>query len=237
MWVSISAILLGLWAAFGAARTAAAGDFSDLGYCEDTVIQSAGFDECAGTLLYNHDDSFENGYCWEGGGILPPYYGAWGEGYDLGAVTIECGVFWFTSGSYGDPATIDLYVWDGGVHGPPASVLHMVAGVVIPSLPFWPTIGRIDLELGTCVNGAFTVGYWEDNSSQMCVIYCAADENGSGGHPWTCIAPGIGYPTGWQHPNVVHPNCVSMGIGVTVTNTPSPAESETWGAIKSMFRQ
>jgi hypothetical protein len=47
--------------------------------------------------------------------------------------------------------------------------------------------------------------------------------------------PGIGYPSGWQHPNVVYPDCASMGIGVTITDDPSPAESETWGAIKSLF--
>ncbi len=235
MRAAVIALVLGVWVAFGTAGTAGAGNASDLGYREDTVIQGDGRPECAGTLTHNHDFSFENGYCWSYGGVAPPYYGAWGEGYDLGSVTIECGIFWLTQDSYVVPTPSDIYVWDGGIHGPPASVLSMVADVDFYNLLLWPSIGRNDVEIGCCVTGDFTVGYWNDASDQFCTFYCAADENGSGGHPWTCIAPGIGYPDGWQHPNVVYPNCVSMGIGVTVTDTPSPVESKTWGSIKALF--
>ena len=71
----------------------------------------------------------------------------------------------------------------------------------------------------------------------QCEEYVCADESGPGGHPWTNIAPGIGYPSGWQNPNVVWPNCRSLGIGATITEEPSPVESVTWGAIKTLFQR
>jgi len=229
------AILLAVWAMLGAAETAAEEDFLELGYREDTLIQTAVHESCFGELICNHDGAFENAYCWQYGGVAPPYAGAWGEAFDLGSVTVECGVYWFTQvgGYWGLP--VDFYVWDGGVWSHPACVLDMlsVAGI---SASYWPSCTRNDIEIGCCVMGDFTVGFWTDWSGGLCEYYCAADENGGGGHPWTCIAPGIGYPTGWRHVAVVHPRCKSMGIGVTVTGHPSPAASETWGRIKTLFR-
>ncbi len=237
MWSSVIGFLFAVCVAFTAKGTTGQEGAVDCGYSEDTVIQSAGRYECTGARVYNHDDSFENGYCWEGAPSTPPYYGAWGEAYDLGEVTVECGVYWFTAAPGSFTQWIDIYIWDGGLQGPPGNVLYVASGVPVQNVPYWPAIGACNLEIGCCVNGDFTVGYWDDRSQTLCELFCAADENGSGGYPWTCIAPGTGYPSGWQHPNVVHPNCVSMGIGVTVTSTPSPAESQTWGAIKSTFRR
>jgi hypothetical protein len=170
-------------------------------------------------------------------GVSPPYYGAWAEAYDLGSVTVECGVYWFTQTAYMHPEPTDIYIWDGGVEGPPGSVLCMVPDVTGIQIAFWPSCAQNEIEIGCCVAADFTVGYWVPPWGGDCPYYCCADENGTGGHPWTCIAPGLGYPTGWQHPDVVYPDCVSMGIGVTVTEDPSPAESETWGAIKSLYQR
>ena len=235
MWPSVFAALLALWVVSGLPSTAPASEVASLGYLEDTVIQSNGR-ECVGTLVYNHDYSFENGYCWQYGGVAPPYYGALAEAYDFGFGTVECGVFWLSQITYIFPNPSDIYVWDGGVQGPPSSVLCMVAGVGFDNLPFWPSCGENEVEIACCVTGDFAVGYWVDDSEHSCRFFCCADENGTGGHPWTCIAPGIGYPSGWQHPGVAFPDCVSMGIGATVTEDPSPAESETWGRIKSLFQ-
>lgn len=113
-------------------------------------------------------------------------------------------------------------------------MLCIVPGITDPCIGFWPSCAEI--EIGCCVSSDFAIGYWV-NLEGYCVYYCCADESGSGGYPWTCIAPGIGYPSGWQHPNVVLPDCVSMGIGVTATEDPSPVENDTWGEIKSLYRQ
>ncbi len=207
-----------------------------LGYREDTEIRHAQPDDCLGALTFNHDDSFENAYCWQIEGVAPPYYGAWGEAYDLGAATIECGVFWFTTVSNFIAPPIDVYVWDGGAYGPPGEVLSMITDVTV-SLAFWPVVYQNNIEIGCSVTQDFTVGYWEPAQGQLCYIFCAADENGPDGNPWTNIAPGIGYPTGWHHPCVVHLQCVSMGIGATVTEYPSAVAGPTWGMIKGIFQE
>jgi hypothetical protein len=62
-------------------------------------------------------------------------------------------------------------------------------------------------------------------------------QGGAGGCPWTCIAPGIGYPTGWQHPSVVFPHCRSLGIGVYFGDPPLSGECRSWGAIRALFRE
>lgn len=214
---------------------ASADNYGVLGYSEDTVMDSDMGDTCVGTLIYNHDYSCENGYCWQLGGIVPPYYGCWGEAYDVGAVNVECGVYWLTQIGYYMGMPMDAYVWEGGVTGPPTGVLCVVPGITGLSIPFWPSCGINEVEIGCCVPGEFTVGAWADFSLDICQWYTCADENGFGGNPWTNCAPGSGYPTGWNHPSVAFPACVSMCIGATITDDPSPAESQTWGSIKALF--
>jgi hypothetical protein len=208
-----------------------------LGYSDETTIVGPERECSGGTLFYNHDGSFENGYAWQYGGVMDPYYGAFGEGYDLGAGTIVCGAFWLSTlpmpwGTWGD-----CYVWEGGVGSSPGTVLVLIPGVVFWNVPYWPSVGQNDVEMEISVAGAFTVGCWGPWPGSLCDYFFAADENGPGGHPWTRIAPGQGYPSGWQDPAIVWPNAKSMGCGVYFESNPTPAESETWGTIKAMFRQ
>jgi hypothetical protein len=64
----------------------------------------------------------------------------------------------------------------------------------------------------------------------------AADETGSGGHPWTYIAPDIGVPSGWQPPNFVFDDCHGLGIGLYYDDVPTRIEAPTWGTLKAPFR-
>ena len=226
------ATLLAVLALIG---TAGASSYRTLGYSEDTVMNSDMGDDCVGVQIYNHDFSCENGYCWQYGGIVPPYYGAFGEAFDVGAVTVECGLYWLSQIGYYTGQPLDAYVWEGGVTGPPSGVLCVVPGVTGLSIPYWPSCGLNEVEIGCCVTGEFTVGYWADFSDEDCAWYCCIDENGFGGYPWTCVAPGIGYPTGWQHVSVVWGAGVSCCIGATITDHPSASDSRTWGSIKDLF--
>jgi hypothetical protein len=63
----------------------------------------------------------------------------------------------------------------------------------------------------------------------------SADENGPGGHPWTHVAPGFGYPTGWQHPATIWGETRSLGMGVYVAEGPTPVTPGTWGRIKALY--
>jgi hypothetical protein len=231
MAVLIGALLL-------AALPASASNAVSLGYSEQTTIIGPDRECSGGTLFHNHDGSFESAYTWQYEGCQSPYFGALGEAYDLGAGTISCAALWLTD--LADyiffPDNADCYLWDGGVSTDPGGVLALVPNVHMPSLPYWPTVRQYDVDMNIAVSGPVTVGCWGPWPYETWWWYCAADLDGPPGHPWTCIAPGIGYPSGWQDPSIVWGPTSAMGCGVYFEQG-TPVESETWGAVKALFRQ
>jgi hypothetical protein len=240
----LAALLAVLALSAGAAH---ATDAVSLGYSDNTTVINSGTDDCSwGTLYVNHDGSFENGYDWRYGGVVVPYYGALGEGYNLGYGCIACGAFWLTTlpGWYFGQSA-DLYVWAGGAgSGVPGAVLEMVPHIVFANVPNWPTLAQNDVNMLIDVSGEFTIGFWGDWPGLANGYFIGADQNGFGGHPWTNIAPGIGYPTGWNDPSIVWGPTQSLGIGAWFVAGQScgpccghdPAEAPTWGSIKTMFK-
>jgi hypothetical protein len=67
------------------------------------------------------------------------------------------------------------------------------------------------------VSGPKWVGYLANFSAQPCGYFVAADTNGFGGCPFSNIAPGIGYPTGWNNVSVVWGPTQSIGIGAWIS--------------------
>lgn len=193
---------------------------------------------CADDNLYvNHDGTLESAVAWEFGGVQEPYDGAFGEGYDLGPGTVECVTFWISQDGWNQGESSDIYVWDGGVTGAPGAVLALVTGMVFEGIPIWPDFGRYDVEIAAGLTGAATVGSWGNWPWAHPGYWWGVDQNGPPGHPWTHVAEGIGYPAGWQNPDIVWgPGFItSIGIGVHFTAGGSPAESATWGAVKRLF--
>jgi hypothetical protein len=190
----------------------------------------------------NCDGTFENGYCWRFGGVVDPYYGAFAEGFE-GIGSVGSLRVYLTQIGYYQGGLSELFVWgdDGGI---PGSVLHVRPGVDFGEMAFWPDVSAHDVPLSCIVQGAFYVGYQGNFQCEACQYYCAADEDGPGGNPWTCIAPGIGYPTGWQHPSLVWGDVQALGIGVQIALSSGveelPEESlydqrTNWGRIKALF--
>ncbi|MBD3337259.1 MAG: hypothetical protein GF355_17240 [Candidatus Eisenbacteria bacterium] len=196
---------------------------------------------CADSLrVAHHDGSFEFGYAGCCGWTQPPYYGAFGEAYDLGPGTIRCASYRVTAvpNSYqGQPA--DCYVWSGGVGGPPGAVLAAAPGVVFEDVPLWPEVGRNDVVFDLHVDGPFTVGYWGAWPGEIAGFFCTADTNGVGGHPYVHVAPGLsGLDPGWQHPaDAFQVRVASLGLEVYFQRDPVPARSTSWGAIKTLYRE
>ena len=98
--------------------------------------------------------------------------------------------------------------------------------------------------LDCCVgSGDFFVGGWGDWPMSGAAWFWAVDELPPGGEgmPRTKVAPGLGFPTGWQHPADVTEawaRCKSMGIGACVAGVcqPTAVAPGTWGGVKSLFR-
>lgn len=197
------------------ATAAGATDAVSLGYSDQGTTIGSDTDACYGGILYtNHDGSFENGYAWQYGGCVAPYYGAFGEAYGgQGPNQVDCAALWVTTlpGQF-QGQTCDIYVWNDGVSSPPTTVVGMVAGAVLSNVPNWPTCAQNDITTNIYVMGDFTVGYWGNWPGAQCGWFCAADLDGPGGYPWTYIAPGIGYPTGWNDPSIIWGQTQSLGL-------------------------
>jgi hypothetical protein len=138
---------------------------------------------------------------------------------------------------------VDVYVWEDGISEEPGTVLALVTGVHLWIIPSWPGVARNDVEIGVDVQGEFSIGCWQVLYEDL---YFAADHDEPGGNPWTCIAPGLGWPSGWQDPAIVWEDIRSMGMGVFfeprdpsgVDDFPEGWEEpgSSWGRIKALFR-
>jgi hypothetical protein len=188
-----------------------------------------------GTLDLNYDGTAENGYCWQYAGIGAPYYGAFAECYSASGGV--CGIELFLTGVGYPCNNLTLYVWEDAA-GIPGNVLSSTPGVNPCPVSTWPVVNAEDFAIAnTAVNGNFWVGYWSDDSAQPCGYFIGADLDGCGrGCPFTNIAPGIGYPTGWNNVSIVWGQTAAIGIGAWVGGgAPVPTKLTTWGRIKNMY--
>lgn len=198
----------------------AAGADSNIAFIEGPGIHVPGGDTqpCPGELHLNHDGSTEGAFTWQNEGIAAPDYGAFAEGY-AGITWDVCGaqlllMRWGTMTGSGE---IDVYVWDYDVATDnPGAVLSLTASVDISGVVLWPNVSTHDIDCADAPatgNGCF-IGYWPRSFvGTLAQFGCAMDEDGPGGVPRTNIAPGIGYPTGWNHPNAVGYTLQAFGIG------------------------
>jgi len=233
-------LLMALSLVVSLATPVGAGDMASLGYSDECTLIHADPDDCWITYS-NNDGSFENGYAWQYAGVVPPYGGAFGEGFSGGScgIGVVCARLWVTtlSGFY-TGQSCDVYIWEGGFDNEPGAVASMTAGVVLGNVPYWPAIGANDVSAYGSIPGqagGFTVGYWGDWPSAPCGYFVAADLDGPGGRPWTYIAPGIGYPTGWNDPSMVWGPTQSLGLEAEAWGGYTPAEPRTWGTVKALF--
>ena len=237
--LSLLFAMLGVVALVGAAGAA---NVVSTGAGHGIVIENPTPDNiCAGaTLKTNDDGSYENGYSWAYAGAVAPYYGAWAEGFTLTAGnTAVCGMkFGLTQIGAQDGLLLDAYVWDAAGTNP-GNVLSVTTGIAPGTIGMWPNISQHDIDItDVAVPSGYFVGWWGNWAGVGNGWYVASDENGfGGGLPRTNIAPGIGFPTGWNHPNVVSTfaGCQDLGIAVYEIGGPIPAQTTTWGAIKNLY--
>jgi len=206
-----------------------------VGYGHGIVAPGGDSNPCNGTLVLNYDGSAENGYCWQYGGIVPPYYGAFAECYTTPGDPGVCGIELMLTGIGYPCFACDLYVWDdaGGI---PGNVLSVTGNVNPCPVATWPSISTHDFSVGNVpVPTTFWVGYWTNAANAICPYFVAADLDGFGGCPYTNVAPGIGYPTGWQNTSIIWGATQALGIGAW-TDGIVPTKETTWGQVKTLFR-
>ncbi len=230
-------IALGVAALALSAGPASAG-ISSLGPGASENVGPTRTPPCDATVLMNGDDTWENGYAWDGDAVAPPDYGGFAEGYE-GTGTV-CGMrFHFSSLSgYYAGQTLDAFVYDSdGLN--PQNVLSVAVGVAIDPPAIWPQVSVHDVDTADAgVNGGFFVGYWPNWPGAMLGWFCAADLDGMGGMPRTHVVPDLGYPSGWQDPSVIWGlPTQAMGCDAYLIEgpPPTPVRVATWGAIKSLY--
>lgn len=188
-----------------------------------------------GSLLFNADGTYENGYTWRYNGVAPPYYGAFAECYSGVGAVCSIDLDLTQVGAY-QGQTIDVYVWNdaGGV---PAEVLCVRTDIDPGAPAYWPSISRHRITLeGCCVDGGFWAGYWPNVPGNGSVYFIGADLDGPGGCPFTNIAPGIGWPTGWNNVSVAWGPTAAVGIGVELSECGgTPTQATTWGSVKRLY--
>lgn len=203
---------------------------------ETTVLPSTDDPPCDGTFMINGDEDWENAWAWDPAGNVPPDFGGFADGY-VGTGTV-CGIRAYLTtipGYFNGDETADAYVYESdGVN--PTTVLSVTVDIDIEEPGHWPEISTHEIEVPpTQVDGDFFVYLW-GNYPDGRGWFVAADYNGPPGLPRTKVAPGLGYPEGWQDVEILWGETAAMGVGVYLDTDPSPVESPTWGRIRSLFR-
>jgi hypothetical protein len=202
------------------------------------ALQDDGTRDACGTFLLNTDQSYENGYAWSYGGVAPPYYGAFAEGYVYPS-GVACSVILdLTQIGYAAGQTLDAYAWADAA-GYPGAVVNVSTGRNPGPIAFWPNLSRhvFPLAFQGVVSDLTWVGYWGNWPGAHAGWFVGADLDGFGGCPVTNIAPGIGYPTGWNNVSIIWGPTQAIGCGGEfIPGGPTVVRQSSWGEIKALFR-
>lgn len=225
-----SALFLAAASVFASARFVAAEPERLTSRTAATVSSSDLYDRSGDsegtTTLKNHDDTFEGAYAWVFDSVVAPDYGAFAERFE-GDVQLVEAQFFLTQIGNQDDGTLDVFVWEDNGVGRPGQVIAAFPCQISGQIATWPEVSLHRFPIQLDLSGKWWVGHWGSWPGENAEWFLAADENGPGGHPLTNIAPGIDYPSGWYHPDVVFgwQDCKSLGIQVTVDQvTPSSVD-------------
>ncbi|MBK8233608.1 MAG: fibronectin type III domain-containing protein [Candidatus Eisenbacteria bacterium] len=177
-----------------------------------------------GEFQVGGDGTYESGYAWQGSGVVSPEFGAFAQWIPeargwICAVTVD-----LTAAAEGPVAeAIDLFVWaDAG--GVPGQVLGVTTIWPQGEIPRWPAVRRHRGEFGLLADDrGVWVGVRSFTPGSPAEFFVAADLDGisgSGPGPMTNVAPGLGYPSGWQSVSSVFGPTVALGIGCSAGGEP-----------------
>lgn len=192
-----------------------------------------------GSLVFHTDSSYENGYAWRYGGVQPPDYGAFAECIDGPAKLCSVVADLTRINDLGlRPVDVFVYGDDGGI---PGAVLASYPGNDPGPIGFWPSVTRhvfpVTVECLGVDAPIYVAVYDSEASFGISSYFVGADLDGPGGGcTLTKIAPGIGYPTGWQNVSIVWGPTQALGLGAEIVPCdPVPVLETSWGRIKTLY--
>ena len=176
------------------------------------AAQLRGMSDPCDLSLHAEGGTYESALSWEFVGVQTPDYGAFAERYE--GFQDVCGVVLDLTTTTGGTGIMDVYVWsDAG--GRPGTVRAVVSGYDPGTVATWPAVSRHVVPLSVdCAGEPIWVGFWGDWAGAPAPFAIAADVDGPPGDPQTNIAPGIGFPQGWDDVSTVWGPTASLGIGV-----------------------
>ena len=188
----------------------------------------------AGALSFNADGSYENGYTWQYGGVVAPNYGAFAECYaGNGRSARSCSISHKSAATTASAPT--------STSGPTQECSKRNVSACIPTWDpggrvFWPIdIAKLScsptVAASTGPSGPATGG----TGPAPPLVGSSVPISTSAVCPYTNIAPGIGFPTGWNNVSIAWGPTQAIGIGVKNHRLRFGADSEVdaWGGIKS----
>lgn len=135
----------------------------------------------------------------------------------------------------------DLYIWDE-IDGIPGAVLRVEPSASIEVDTAWPEFTRATIPLATrlrceeITGAAVWAGFWGHWPNDLAGWFVGVDLDAFGPGGMTRIAPGLGYPSGWQPISVAWGPVSAVGIGIlAVPCDPEPVVEGSWGRIKQLF--
>lgn len=201
------------------------------------MILAASTHAMSAELVFNADDTYENGVTWQYGGVQAPDFGSFAERYE-GSGLVEAFVVDLTGNLYfpkhGPSTTI---VWDDG-GGVPGAVLAMRTDVWLDNPPSWPDFGRYVAEFAepVLVGNTWWIGLWPPWVDSWAEYWIGLDEDGAQVTAATKVAPSQQWPMGWQRLDVVWPEGKHLAIGAMFELAPTPTRASTWGGVKALYR-
>ena len=200
--------------------------------------------ECGGNMVWASSGLYETGLAWQFDGVQEGGYGAFADRLQSERGVVLCLFLDLAQTGNQNQQQCDLLVWadeeeDGTSH--PGAVLAIRTGVGTGTIALWPSISRHHMSMdGPCVEGAFWAGFAATWYGEAAGYYIGADLDSGEGVSMTNVAPGLGYPSGWQEIGTIWEPVGSLGIGAEMIPEDcelSPVQEQSWGRIKRLYEE
>lgn len=160
------------------------------------------------------DGTWEDAYSWDSESVIPPDFGAFAQAFSSELTITGLRMFLTTEAPHAGQV-MDLIIWNDD-NGAPGPIACIIPGVDPGPVALWPEVSEHFFHF-TCTDHTpvFWAGFWGAWPEGPAGWKIAADLDGpGGGNPMTRVAPGLGFPEGWQPVSEVFSPTAALGISV-----------------------